>query len=88
MPAPDGLVIEVRDTGIGIAADKLPKIFEKFFQVENEAQPRSVGSGLGLAIAQEIVEAHGGTITAESQVGRGTTFRVILPLRPPVASAA
>ena len=88
MPAPDGLAIEVRDTGIGIAADKLPKIFEKFFQVENEAQPRSVGSGLGLAIAQEIVEAHGGTITAESQVGRGTTFRVILPLRPPVASAA
>jgi signal transduction histidine kinase len=88
MPAPDGMVIEVRDTGIGIPPDKLPKIFEKFFQVENEAQPRSVGSGLGLAIAQEIVEAHGGTITAESQVGRGTTFRVILPLRPPVASAA
>ncbi|MEW5926723.1 MAG: HAMP domain-containing sensor histidine kinase [Gemmatimonadota bacterium] len=88
MPARDGVVVEVRDTGIGIAADKLPKIFEKFFQVENEAQPRSVGSGLGLAIAQEIVEAHGGTITAESQVGRGTTFRVALPLRPPVANAA
>ncbi|HEX8275945.1 MAG TPA: HAMP domain-containing sensor histidine kinase [Longimicrobiaceae bacterium] len=88
MPAKDGVVVEVRDTGIGIAADKLPKIFEKFFQVENEAQPRSVGSGLGLAIAQEIVEAHGGTITAESQVGRGTTFRVSLPLRPPVANAA
>jgi signal transduction histidine kinase len=86
--APDRLVVEVRDTGIGIPPDKLPKIFEKFFQVENQAQPRSVGSGLGLAIAQEIVEAHGGTITAESQVDRGTTFRVDLPLRPPVASAA
>ncbi|HEX2189406.1 MAG TPA: HAMP domain-containing sensor histidine kinase [Longimicrobiaceae bacterium] len=87
-PVPEGVAVEVRDTGIGIPPDKLPKIFEKFFQVENEAQPRSVGSGLGLAIAQEIVEAHGGTITAESQVGRGTTFRVLLPLRPPVANAA
>lgn len=85
---PDAVEVEVRDTGIGIPADKLPKIFEKFFQVENEAHPRSVGSGLGLAIAQEIVEAHGGTITAESQVGRGTMFRVSLPLRPPVASPA
>lgn len=84
----EGVVVEIHDTGIGIPPDKLPKIFEKFFQVENEAQPRSVGSGLGLAIAQEIVEAHGGTITAESQVGRGTTFHVALPLRPPVAHAA
>jgi len=87
-PARDSLIVEVSDTGIGIPPDKLPKIFEKFFQVENEAQPRSVGSGLGLAIAREIVDAHGGTITAESQVGRGTTFRVTLPMRPPVASAA
>jgi signal transduction histidine kinase len=79
----DGLAVEVEDTGVGIPADKLPKIFEKFFQVENEAQPRSVGSGLGLAIAREIMEAHGGTITAESAVGRGTKFRVSLPARPP-----
>ena len=74
------IVVEVADTGVGIPSDQLPRIFEKFFQVENEAQPRSVGSGLGLAIASEIVEAHGGTISAESQVGRGTTVRVILPL--------
>ncbi|HEX7240088.1 MAG TPA: HAMP domain-containing sensor histidine kinase [Longimicrobiaceae bacterium] len=86
--AKDGVEIEVRDTGIGIPPDKLPKIFEKFFQVENEAQPRSVGSGLGLAIAREIVEAHGGTIGAESQPGRGTTFRVLLPTRPPVSQPA
>jgi signal transduction histidine kinase len=78
-----GLFVAVRDTGVGIPADKLPHIFEKFFQVENEAQPRSVGSGLGLAIAREIVEAHGGTIGAESEVGRGTRFMISLPARPP-----
>ena len=83
-----GLVVEVRDTGVGIPADKLPKIFEKFYQVDNAAQPRSVGSGLGLAIAREIVEAHGGTIGAESQVGKGTSFRVTLPERPPAPRAA
>jgi signal transduction histidine kinase len=73
-------LIEVSDTGVGIPPEQLPRIFEKFYQIENEAQPRSVGSGLGLAIAREIVEAHGGTITAESIVGKGTTFRVCLPL--------
>jgi signal transduction histidine kinase len=78
-----GVIVEVSDTGVGIPPDKLPHIFEKFYQVENEAQPLSVGSGLGLAIAQEIVEAHGGTITADSEEGRGTTFRVLLPVQPP-----
>jgi signal transduction histidine kinase len=76
------LAIEVNDTGVGVPADKLPRIFEKFFQVDNDAQPRSVGSGLGLAISREIVEAHGGTISAESAVGRGTQIRVVLPLEP------
>jgi signal transduction histidine kinase len=77
----DGVaVVEVEDSGVGIPEDKLPRIFEKFFQVENEAQPRSVGSGLGLAIAQEIAEAHGGTIAAESRLGEGTTFRLSLPV--------
>jgi len=82
-----GLAVEVRDSGVGIPPDKLPKIFEKFYQVDNAAQPRSAGSGLGLAIAKEIVEAHGGTITADSQVGKGTRFRVTLPERPPVPHA-
>lgn len=87
-PHGDGIAVEVEDTGVGIPSDKLPKIFEKFFQVENVAQPRSVGSGLGLAIAREIVGAHGGTITAESEPGRGTCFRVTLPARPPAHAAA
>jgi len=82
-----GLAVEVRDSGVGIPADKLPKIFEKFYQVDNAAQPRSAGSGLGLAIAKEIVEAHGGTITAESEAGKGTRFRVTLPERPPLPHA-
>jgi signal transduction histidine kinase len=75
--------VVVSDTGVGIPPDKLPKIFEKFYQVDNTAQPRQAGSGLGLAIAREIVEAHGGTITAESQPGKGTRFTVVLPERPP-----
>lgn len=83
-----GILVEVSDTGVGIPSEQLPRIFEKFYQVENEAQPRSLGTGLGLAIAKEIVEAHGGTITAESAMGKGTCFRVFLPLRPPVAEAA
>ena len=83
-----GLEVEVQDSGVGIPPDKLPKIFEKFYQVDNSAQPRSAGSGLGLAIAREIVEAHGGTITAESEVGKGTTFCVTLPERPPAPRAA
>jgi signal transduction histidine kinase len=82
------VLIEVVDTGVGIPAELLPRVFDKFFQVENQAQPRSMGSGLGLAIAREIVDAHGGTIGAESQVGKGTTFRVVLPLEPPVTEAA
>jgi signal transduction histidine kinase len=81
--ADGGIGVEISDTGVGVPEDKLPRIFEKFFQVDNDAQPRSVGSGLGLAISREIVDAHGGTITAESKVGKGTTIRVYLPLEPP-----
>jgi signal transduction histidine kinase len=77
---PPGLRIDVSDTGAGIPSDQLEKVFEKFYQVENDAYPRSLGTGLGLAIAKEIVEAHGGTISAESEVGAGSTFRVFLPL--------
>ena len=85
--ADGGVGIAISDTGVGVPQDKLPRIFEKFFQVENDAQPRSVGSGLGLAISREIVDAHGGTISAESRVGKGTTIRVFLPSKPPVFEA-
>jgi signal transduction histidine kinase len=78
-----GVTIEVVDTGVGLPANQLKRVFEKFYQVENEAQPRSAGTGLGLAIAREITEAHGGMISVESRLGKGTTFRVVLPPRPP-----
>jgi two-component system, NtrC family, sensor histidine kinase KinB len=68
----DGLVsFIVEDTGSGIAPEYLPRIFEKFFRVPGQTH---IGSGLGLTIAKEIVEAHGGTITVASQLGKGTKF--------------
>ncbi len=79
------VAVEVADTGVGIPHDQLTRVFEKFYQVDNEAQPRSVGTGLGLAIAREIVEAHQGTIRAESQLGKGTVFRVALPEDAPAS---
>ncbi|HEX9106356.1 MAG TPA: ATP-binding protein [Longimicrobiales bacterium] len=82
----DGAMIEVSDTGVGIPPEKLPHIFDKFYQVGAEA--RSKGAGLGLSIAREIAEAHGGHIEALSEPGRGTTFRITLPLRPVPAPAA
>ncbi|MGH7459351.1 MAG: ATP-binding protein [Longimicrobiaceae bacterium] len=78
-----GVEVEVEDTGVGIPEEEISRVFEKFYQLENEAQPKSAGAGLGLAIARELVEAHGGTISAESEVGRGTTFRVTVPAEPP-----
>jgi signal transduction histidine kinase len=73
--------ITVRDTGVGISAEQLPHIFEKFFQASNQAYASAKGTGLGLAIAREIVEAHGGTIRVESTVGSGTTFSITLPVK-------
>jgi len=75
------VVIAVRDTGVGIDPEQLPRIFDKFFQADNQAQAATKGTGLGLAIAREIVEAHGGTISAESELGKGTTFTVTLPVK-------
>ena len=79
------VVVTVSDTGAGISAAQLPHIFDKFYQADNQAQAATKGTGLGLAIAREIVEAHGGEITVESQVGEGTTFVVTLPIEPPGA---
>ncbi|NWF70184.1 MAG: HAMP domain-containing histidine kinase [Chloroflexi bacterium] len=72
--------ITVRDTGIGIAPDDLERIFDRFYQVDSARTHTGGGAGLGLAIAKWIAEAHGGSIRAESEVGKGTTFIITLPV--------
>ncbi|HEY9229911.1 MAG TPA: ATP-binding protein, partial [Gemmatimonadaceae bacterium] len=80
-PSDGDIQIRVRDTGAGIPADQLPRIFEKFYQADNQNAAGAAGTGLGLAIAKQIVEAHRGTITCASTPGVGTTFAIMLPTR-------
>jgi NtrC-family two-component system sensor histidine kinase KinB len=84
---PDKVTFSVADTGIGIPAEHLPHVFEKFFRVPGQSRGR--GTGLGLAIVNEIVTAHGGMVTCQSQPGVGTTFRFTVPVaaRAPAPAA-
>ena len=78
----DLVVVEVTDTGVGIAPEHLPHIFDRFYRVDKARSRALGGSGLGLAIATKIAQAHGGTLTAESAVGVGTTLRLAVPAAP------
>ncbi|MFH7244933.1 MAG: ATP-binding protein [Spirulina sp.] len=78
---PDTFLLTVTDTGIGIAPDQRPHIFESFRQGDQSLRRRRPGTGLGLAIVQSLVTIMGGTITVDSQVGQGSTFTVRLPRR-------
>jgi histidine kinase len=78
--AGDGVEISVRDTGIGIAAEHLPHIFERFYRVDRSRSRASGGTGVGLTIARALVTAMGGTLRAESAgTGKGSTFTLVLP---------
>jgi signal transduction histidine kinase len=87
-PSPGGPVVEghpwveiaVRDNGAGIPSAHLPRIFERFYRADTARSREEGGTGLGLAIVKHLVEGHGGSIQAESQLGRGTTIRFTLPI--------
>ena len=79
-------LVEVSDDGMGISVEEQPRLFERFFRTEEAAAGAIQGTGLGLAIVKAIVESHGGVISVESAVGRGTTFRVAFPIPEAAAS--
>ena len=74
-----GLLLEVRDTGCGIPAESLPRVFERFYRVDKARSRALGGTGLGLAIVKHVALKHGGRVEAESEVGKGSTFRIHLP---------
>ncbi|MEU8090912.1 SpoIIE family protein phosphatase [Micromonospora chalcea] len=80
MDAEHGMaVLRISDTGIGVPAEEMPRLFERFHRIENARSRSGEGSGIGLALVKELVSLHGGDIDADSTVGRGTTFTVRLP---------
>jgi signal transduction histidine kinase len=81
------VLIRVRDTGVGIPADKLEQIFEPFVQLDRGQSAASVGTGLGLAISRDLARAMRGELAAESQVDAGSTFTLTLPLARPGTGA-
>ena len=82
-----GVTLVVRDTGSGISAEHLPRIFERFYRADAGRSRESGGTGLGLAIVRHLVEAHGGSVTAESTLGTGTTIRIFFPEGPTAAQS-
>jgi signal transduction histidine kinase len=82
-----GCVVEVRDTGIGIAAEDLPHVFDRFWRSDRSRSRATGGSGIGLAVVRELVRAHHGRVELRSELGHGTTARVVLPAGVPVIAA-
>lgn len=75
----NSILIQIKDTGIGIPKDELPKIFDEFYRASNAKKVERDGTGLGLSIAKQVVERHNGRIWVESEEGKGSTFNIILP---------
>jgi len=84
-PSANNACLSVRDNGVGIAADEMPRLFERFYRGDRSRRRDAVtrGTGLGLSICQAIVKGHGGTLSIESQIGKGACFEVLLPLFEP-----
>ncbi|HXQ55649.1 MAG TPA: ATP-binding protein [Actinomycetes bacterium] len=79
-------LLQVADTGEGIPARELPRVFERFYRVDKARARQTGGTGLGLAIVRHVAEAHGGTVRVDSELGRGSTFTVALPVTGPPAT--
>jgi signal transduction histidine kinase len=77
------VLLSVADTGIGISKEHLPRIFERFYRADKARSRELGGTGLGLAIVKHCAQLHGGRVEAESELGRGTTIRIVLPELPP-----
>jgi len=86
--SPEWVIVGVRDTGIGISKEDLPRVWERFFQTKEAQTMRKAGFGLGLKISREIVQMHGGDMGIESELGVGSFFFFKLPIPKTQASAA
>jgi two-component system, OmpR family, phosphate regulon sensor histidine kinase PhoR len=85
----DEIALSVSDSGVGIGKNDLPRIFERFYRADKARSPESIrGTGLGLSIVKHIAQLHGGRVEAESELGKGTTIRVLLPLQLSNAAAS
>jgi two-component system phosphate regulon sensor histidine kinase PhoR len=83
------IALSVSDSGVGIGKNDLPRIFERFYRADKARSPESIrGTGLGLSIVKHIAQLHGGRVEAESELGKGTTIRVLLPLKLSNAAAS
>ncbi|MBI5212399.1 MAG: hypothetical protein HY957_03375 [Nitrospirae bacterium] len=83
--AEDFIEVKVKDTGIGIKHEDMEKLFKEFSQLESPYSKKYEGTGLGLALTKRLVELHGGKIRAESELGRGSEFSFVLPIRQTAA---
>jgi hypothetical protein len=84
----DAAVLRGEDTGVGVPADELPRLFERFHRVRGARSRSHEGSGIGLALVCELAELHGGTVSVASKAGEGSTFRIELPVRQQGTRAA